>query len=109
MWTKFSNKHYPTITTDEYDYVYIESNEPCARMFIEKILPSSDNYMIIENGDYKEPTLINVIEYMGNYNSIENLYFRIRVITLFELQGLGLVTKTIPHVNTLIVYNPTSW
>lgn len=109
MWTKFRNMYYPTITIDEYDYVYIESNEPCARMFIDSIFDRQiHKYTLSFHSDCKEPTLTNVSEYVGNYNSIDDCYYRVRVITLRELQSLNLVSKDIYHRNLLIKYDTVS-
>jgi hypothetical protein len=118
MWTKFSNKYYPTLTLDEYDYIYFECNEPCAKMFIERIIDKSNYYKLSYYSDYPEPTITNCMEYVGNWDSTNEIYFRIRVITMQELIGLGLVApnENGDLINNLILYqeitsyleNPTS-
>jgi hypothetical protein len=106
MWTKFSNLYYPTKSDTEYDYVYLECNEPCAKMFIKYAINDHDNYKISQQiVGYSEPTLTNVTEYVGN--EYLGIYYKVRVITLQELRDLGLVrTNTFGNlINGLITYD----
>lgn len=92
MWTSFV--HQTIHTGDTPDYVFIESNKPCAEMFLIHIY--KDNF-----GDYKlyhkehKPAIENVTE----YTTVGDLH--IRVICLDELKELGLVSKCEHEVNLM--------
>lgn len=92
MWTSFV--HQTIHTGDTPDYVFVEANEPCSKMFLKHVYPDCFGDYIIHHRERK-PSIENVTEYTG----VNELVYR--VICLDELKELGLVSKCEHEVNLL--------
>lgn len=82
MWTRFVSDYVnPIPDNNEYDFVFFECNEVCARTFLNLLIRNSKNYNCT---DSVAPPILNV-EYLFCNN------FHIRIYTLEELIRLGLI------------------
>lgn len=89
MWTRFvSSYSEPDTTNDEYDFVFMECNEPSARILILELFPETHTkYIAISSDSDISPELENVQHYTHFYSG-----FEIRVISMDELKSKGLVS-----------------
>jgi len=107
VWTLYVNHSLPC-KNGEYDMVYIQSNRPCAAMFLEHIMDKDFFNEFYASHLELQPAIWNVEEYIMADKTVidkKDIEMRVRVISLDELIERKLISNCVHQVNLLVCYD----